>query len=167
MCQQLWPQGEWNKKLTYLNDATSLIIKNVHSNISLPPGKLATTVQLAYSFAVVLTFPLQNFPSLEIVHRFTEMMLVNQTASSYSKQNDSTHYVMNIVSAMVVVLLSVIAISKWFTTCSLELGYCLDDSMSVSSIFFSNHGYSGQGCWNYGKCARHSNSFYDASIDSQ
>ena len=34
---------------------------------SLPPGQLATTVQLAYSLAVVLTFPLQNFPSLEIL----------------------------------------------------------------------------------------------------
>lgn len=87
-------------------------IKNLNSNISLPPGKLATTVQLAYSLAVVLTFPLQNFPSLEIVHRFTEKVLVNQTASSYPKHRDSTHYVMNIVSATVVVLLSVIAVSK-------------------------------------------------------
>mmetsp|Transcript_11999 Transcript_11999/g.34378 ORF Transcript_11999/g.34378 Transcript_11999/m.34378 type:complete len:602 (-) Transcript_11999:155-1960(-) len=34
---------------------------------SLPEdSKLATTVQLAYSVAVMLTFPLQNFPSLEI-----------------------------------------------------------------------------------------------------
>lgn len=80
-------------------------------NASLPPGKLATTIQLAYSFAVVFTFPLQNFPSLEIVHRFTEKV-VNQTASSYSKPHDRTHHVMNIVSGMVVVLLSVIAVSK-------------------------------------------------------
>jgi proton-coupled amino acid transporter len=34
---------------------------------SLPPGTLATTVQLAYSIAVIFTFPLQNFPCLEIV----------------------------------------------------------------------------------------------------
>eukprot|EP00804_Cyclotella_cryptica_P030982 CCRYP_013572-RD/>CCRYP_013572-RD protein AED:0.22 eAED:0.22 QI:103/0.75/0.6/1/0.25/0.2/5/2554/474 len=74
-------------------------------------GKLATTVQLAYSFAVVFTFPLQNFPSLEIVHRFTEKVLVNRTTSSYSKEPDRTHHVMNIVSAMVVVLLSVIAVT--------------------------------------------------------
>lgn len=34
---------------------------------SLPDdSKVATTVQLAYSVAVMLTFPLQNFPSLEI-----------------------------------------------------------------------------------------------------
>jgi proton-coupled amino acid transporter len=36
---------------------------------SLPSGTLATTVQLAYSFAVIFTFPLQNFPSLEIACR--------------------------------------------------------------------------------------------------
>ncbi len=34
---------------------------------SLPPGTLATMIQLAYTLAVVFTFPLQNFPSLEIV----------------------------------------------------------------------------------------------------
>jgi proton-coupled amino acid transporter len=33
---------------------------------SLPETGLSTTVQLAYSLAVVLTFPLQNFPALEI-----------------------------------------------------------------------------------------------------
>ena len=36
---------------------------------SLPRGKIATTVQLAYSIAVIFTFPLQNFPSLEIATR--------------------------------------------------------------------------------------------------
>lgn len=36
---------------------------------SLPVGVLATTVQLAYSVAVIFTFPLQNFPALEIVCR--------------------------------------------------------------------------------------------------
>lgn len=36
---------------------------------SLPPGLFATTVQLAYSVAVIFTFPLQNFPSLEILCR--------------------------------------------------------------------------------------------------
>lgn len=36
---------------------------------SLPSGPLATTVQLAYSTAVIFTFPLQNFPSLEIATR--------------------------------------------------------------------------------------------------
>merc|ERR1719343_103024 len=36
---------------------------------SLPSGILATSVQLAYSIAVVFTFPLQNFPALEISTR--------------------------------------------------------------------------------------------------
>jgi proton-coupled amino acid transporter len=36
---------------------------------SLPVGTLSTTVQLAYSIAVIFTFPLQNFPALEIVTR--------------------------------------------------------------------------------------------------
>mmetsp|Transcript_24986 Transcript_24986/g.58630 ORF Transcript_24986/g.58630 Transcript_24986/m.58630 type:complete len:546 (-) Transcript_24986:76-1713(-) len=36
---------------------------------SLPPGFMATSVQLAYSLAVIFTFPLQNFPSLEIATR--------------------------------------------------------------------------------------------------
>jgi solute carrier family 36 (proton-coupled amino acid transporter) len=34
---------------------------------SLPDGSLATTVQFAYSLAVILTFPLQAFPALEVV----------------------------------------------------------------------------------------------------
>lgn len=34
---------------------------------SLPPGLLATVVQLAYSIAVILTFPLQAFPAMEVV----------------------------------------------------------------------------------------------------
>lgn len=33
---------------------------------SLPSGHWATSVQLAYSLAVLFTFPLQNFPALEI-----------------------------------------------------------------------------------------------------
>jgi len=33
---------------------------------SLPKGFLATTVQLVYIVAVIFTFPLQNFPALEI-----------------------------------------------------------------------------------------------------
>ena len=36
---------------------------------SLPSGVLATTVQLAYSVAVIFTFPLQNLPALEIACR--------------------------------------------------------------------------------------------------
>jgi proton-coupled amino acid transporter len=34
---------------------------------SLPPGTFSTIVQFAYSLAVILTFPLQAFPALEVV----------------------------------------------------------------------------------------------------
>jgi len=34
---------------------------------SLPPGTMTTCVQLAYSVAVVLTFPLQAFPAMQVV----------------------------------------------------------------------------------------------------
>ncbi|VEU41786.1 unnamed protein product [Pseudo-nitzschia multistriata] len=36
---------------------------------SLPPGHFSTSVQFAYSIAVVLTYPLQAFPALEVVLR--------------------------------------------------------------------------------------------------
>ena len=42
---------------------------------SLPKGFLATTVQLAYSVAVLFTFPLQNYPALEIAcHAIAERL---------------------------------------------------------------------------------------------
>ena len=62
--------------------------------VSLPPGTLATTVQLAYSLAVVFTFPLQNFPSLEIV-------------CGSGDGNSGTQR--NIISSILIVGLSVIA----------------------------------------------------------
>lgn len=33
---------------------------------SLPPGMFSTTIQIAYSIAVILTFPLQAFPAMEV-----------------------------------------------------------------------------------------------------
>ena len=54
---------------------------------SLPPGTLATMIQLAYSLAVVFTFPLQNFPSLEIVCNSVEKMMPNYYPSG--KRSDS------------------------------------------------------------------------------
>lgn len=75
-----------------------------HFLVSLPPGTLATTIQLAYSFAVIFTFPLQNYPSLEIVRRSVERFKGEK--ATHSQQQDS------IISAMIVVLLSIIAVSK-------------------------------------------------------
>ena len=66
---------------------------------------MATTIQLAYSFAVIFTFPLQNYPSLEIVRRSVDRFQ-GETAVQ-SQQQDS------IISAMIVVLLSIIAVSKY------------------------------------------------------
>ena len=68
---------------------------------SLPPGTLATTVQMAYSLAVVFTFPLQNFPSLEIVCDTVERMLGTK---------DETQR--NIISSIVIIVLSIVAKGK-------------------------------------------------------
>ena len=103
---------------------------------SLPPGTLATMIQLAYSLAVCFTFPLQNFPSLEIVCNAVEKMLPpnnnnhqwrNNSGGSISKSGSGSRPVKvkrnfsrsseisnerrNIISSMVVISLSIIAIS--------------------------------------------------------
>eukprot|EP00578_Thalassiosira_sp_NH16_P020939 CAMPEP_0181086462 /NCGR_PEP_ID=MMETSP1071-20121207/5762_1 /TAXON_ID=35127 /ORGANISM="Thalassiosira sp., Strain NH16" /LENGTH=504 /DNA_ID=CAMNT_0023168305 /DNA_START=39 /DNA_END=1550 /DNA_ORIENTATION=+ len=75
---------------------------------SLPPGTMATTVQLAYSLAVVFTFPLQNFPSLEIVSAVVGRMLP-PAGNGTGKVGDS--FRRNVISSALVVLLSVIALS--------------------------------------------------------
>mmetsp|Transcript_18014 Transcript_18014/g.44513 ORF Transcript_18014/g.44513 Transcript_18014/m.44513 type:complete len:153 (-) Transcript_18014:67-525(-) len=71
---------------------------------SLPSGKLATTVQLAYSFAVIFTFPLQNFPSLEIACRSIASCLESTCGegSSFASQR-------NVIASLLVCLLGVIA----------------------------------------------------------
>lgn len=68
---------------------------------SLPPGILATTVQLAYSLAVMCTFPLQNFPALEITTRTILSMF-----GSGSKDGRQR----NVVSSILVALLAVVAV---------------------------------------------------------
>ena len=59
---------------------------------SLPPSHLATSVQLAYSIAIIFTFPLQNFPSLEI--------FVQQTGGKRR----------NLIATVSVLLLAVVAL---------------------------------------------------------
>ena len=49
---------------------------------SLPETNLAETVQLAYSMAVMLTFPLQNFPSLEIACATFQSILAEVSTST-------------------------------------------------------------------------------------
>ncbi|KAL7543402.1 hypothetical protein ACHAXR_012819 [Thalassiosira sp. AJA248-18] len=79
---------------------------------SLPTGTLATTVQLAYSLAVVFTFPLQNFPSLEIVCTAVEQMLKSSSdevgSDGISDGSSSSHR--KIISTILIILLSVIAV---------------------------------------------------------
>ena len=54
---------------------------------SLPDTALATTVQLAYSLAVMLTFPLQNFPSLEIACTAIGNFLIKASSSAIVRSN--------------------------------------------------------------------------------
>ena len=71
---------------------------------SLPAGNLATSVQFAYSIAVIFTFPLQNFPCLEIACR------------SISKQVHSCNHgrrtilaKRNVICSFLVILLAIVA----------------------------------------------------------
>jgi proton-coupled amino acid transporter len=70
---------------------------------SLPEGVLATSVQLAYSIAVIFTFPLQNFPALEVVC---------QTAGLKAgmEEKDPSLLRRNILASIIVCLLAVVAI---------------------------------------------------------
>lgn len=68
---------------------------------SLPPGLYATSVQLAYSVAVMFTFPLQAFPAMEVVF--------HHSTSGASKTEPSEHMKLNIQSSLVVCGLGVVA----------------------------------------------------------
>mmetsp|Transcript_12096 Transcript_12096/g.27251 ORF Transcript_12096/g.27251 Transcript_12096/m.27251 type:complete len:281 (+) Transcript_12096:134-976(+) len=73
---------------------------------SLPSGTLATTVQLAYSMAVIYTFPLQNFPSLEIATRSLATLMNNTCGKrTASLQNRS------IIASFLVFLLALVGIA--------------------------------------------------------
>jgi solute carrier family 36 (proton-coupled amino acid transporter) len=73
---------------------------------SLPEGTLATTVQLAYSVAVIFTFPLQNFPSLEIATLFL-------STSMKTRCGRGTLWLQhrNVISSLLVCLLALVAIA--------------------------------------------------------
>lgn len=70
---------------------------------SLPAGVLATTVQLAYSVAVIFTFPLQNFPALEIATRSLSASMAKITS------RDSLWTKRNVLSSLLVCALAVVA----------------------------------------------------------
>jgi proton-coupled amino acid transporter len=73
---------------------------------SLPEGALATTVQLAYSIAVILTFPLQIFPALEIIVHQVELRLQGESEIVVQL----SPWQRRMVCAVVIVLLSIIAV---------------------------------------------------------
>lgn len=54
---------------------------------SLPPGALATAVQIAYSVAVFFTFPLQAFPALEVTLRTARSKTEQDAASAVFQRN--------------------------------------------------------------------------------
>lgn len=86
---------------------------------SLPEGVWATTVQLAYSMAVIFTFPLQHFPSLEITCEFFGKLLCPTRGNNNNKHVSvsSTATKRNIIASFIVCTLSIIAI---FTMDSLD-----------------------------------------------
>jgi proton-coupled amino acid transporter len=73
---------------------------------SLPASTMATTVQLAYSVAVIFTFPLQNFPSLEIACR----SIASAMQISCGKATSCLQH-RNVIAAALVCALAVVAIS--------------------------------------------------------
>jgi len=73
---------------------------------SLPSGTMATTVQLAYSTAVIFTFPLQNFPSLEITTRSIATLMGNTCGKRTAYLQNR-----NIIASFVVCLLALVAIA--------------------------------------------------------
>jgi solute carrier family 36 (proton-coupled amino acid transporter) len=73
---------------------------------SLPEGTLATTVQLAYSIAVICTFPLQNFPSLEIVSLFLSTSMKTECGHSPLWLQHR-----NVIASALVCLLAIVAIA--------------------------------------------------------
>lgn len=72
---------------------------------SLPEGILATTVQLAYSIAVVFTFPLQIFPALEIIVQAYEGYLQGDTDIVVQLDTNKRR----VVITLVIILLAFIA----------------------------------------------------------
>jgi len=71
---------------------------------SLPEGTLSSLVQLAYSVAVILTFPLQAFPALEVVCDTT------QTKTGRNKAVEDIIKKRNVTATLIVCLLGIIAV---------------------------------------------------------
>ena len=106
---------------------------NVGTVMTTSPGAMATTVKSKYSLAVVFTLPLQHFPSLEIVCVVAERMLppsgkndkLDIGRRSSSGDGHGSGIQQNIMSTLLVMLLSVVAVS------------CMDDLDNVVSLMGS------------------------------
>lgn len=72
---------------------------------SLPATNVATSVQLAYSIAVIFTFPLQNYPSLEITTHAIQTGL--QRISFFQFPRPLLN--LNLIASVLVCLLAVVA----------------------------------------------------------
>lgn len=69
---------------------------------SLPDGTISTAVQIAYSIAVIFTFPLQAFPALEVACHTT-------TAKAGDLQHESAIFKRNVTASLIICSLGVIA----------------------------------------------------------
>eukprot|EP00797_Seminavis_robusta_P010301 Sro175_g077140.1 Vacuolar amino acid transporter (487) ;mRNA; r:76043-77503 len=79
---------------------------------SLPPGFLATTVQLAYSVAVLFTFPLQNYPALEIASKSMQQYLQpHNSAPCLSPPTKEVLRQRHIIAAILVCILAIVAVT--------------------------------------------------------
>jgi solute carrier family 36 (proton-coupled amino acid transporter) len=77
---------------------------------SLPAGPTTTTVQLAYSVAVIFTFPLQNYPALEIACRSVAAAIDKcKACKHFSTSRDDVQH--KIISSVLVMLLAVVAVT--------------------------------------------------------
>jgi proton-coupled amino acid transporter len=74
---------------------------------SLPASNAATTVQLAYSIAVIFTYPLQNFPALEIACR----SIATAVESLSFCPADNVWTQRNVISSLLVVFMALIAVT--------------------------------------------------------
>jgi proton-coupled amino acid transporter len=78
---------------------------------SLPDGYLATSVQLAYSLAVLFTFPFQHYPALEIACRPISLYLLSSGMLPTSQYPGVSRWLAqrNLISSCLVCLLAMIA----------------------------------------------------------
>ena len=73
---------------------------------SLPSGALSTIIQLAYSIAVIFTFPLQAFPAMEVVCRTSGQ----KAGTSKSSSGTNTMFKRNVTASLIICFLGIIAV---------------------------------------------------------